>query len=138
MTALFGLAIALAVIDGLLQYNWTEDYFRFGLPVYAINLQAEPNASSGKYTVRKTSRGWMIRQKHYGLARYATHHGHATFQGSGSGRCVFFVDLNVPFFGAFIVSAIIGPSLFSALLGAALSWFLVRLAVMQGAKSIAA
>ncbi|WP_198086262.1 hypothetical protein [Variovorax sp. E3] len=138
MTALFGLAIALAVIDGVLQYRWAENYFRFGLPVYSIDLQAAPSGSSDKYTIRKTDRGWMIRQKHYGLARYATHHGYAVSQGTGSGRCVFFVDLNVPFFGAFIVSAIVEPSLFAALLGAVLSWFIARLVVMRSAKSLAA
>ena len=137
MTVLFGIAIALAIIDGALQYGWAEKYFRFGLPIFSIDLHGEPNGASTKYTVRKTAGGWMVRQKYYGLSRYATHHGYVTLQESGAGRCTFFIDMNVPFFGAFMVSAIVGPSVSSALLGAALAWLLVRLVAIRSAKSIA-
>ncbi len=126
MDMLFFAAILTGLLEGLAQYLWIPLYFNFGVPILVAQLPVFNQEMIQKrelLTLKAVGRGrFLVRQKHYGIARYAYCHGVVRAFDNESGhqaRCTLFVDWNVLIIGAFIFCAMSEFSGSMALLGVA-------------------
>jgi hypothetical protein len=126
MDALFFFTIVVAIAEGLAQFAWLAAYFRFGIPILIAPLSGPVPKS--RYTdisveIKPFGDGdFLVRQRKYGLARYAFFHGVARAldpKSGDAGRMVLFIDWNAPMIGAFLSYALLSPSAYSVILGTA-------------------